>query len=129
MSIIPRSAYLEAIQNAFRSHPICALLGPRQCGKTTLAQQYVKDHKGSVHYYDLEDPDDIKIFDNPNLVLEHLKGLIVIDEVQRSPDLFPYLRVLVDRHYANERSGTPLNFPSPPIRFALRATLSPEGKR
>jgi len=98
MSIIPRSAYLEAIQHAFRSHPICALLGPRQCGKTTLAQQYVKDHKGPVHYYDLEDPDDIKIFDNPKLVLEHLKGLVVIDEIQRSPDLFPYLRVLVDRH-------------------------------
>jgi predicted AAA+ superfamily ATPase len=51
-----------------------------------------------VHYYDLEDPDDINAFENPKLVLEHLKGLIVIDEIQLRPNLFPYLRVLVDRN-------------------------------
>jgi len=98
MSLLPRSHYLEGIERVFRGHPICGLLGPRQCGKTTLARQYIDNYKGEVHYYDLEDPDDLSVFNNPKLVLEHLKGLIVIDEVQLSPDLFPYLRVLVDRN-------------------------------
>jgi predicted AAA+ superfamily ATPase len=98
MSIIHRSSYLAAIGQVFRGHRICALLGPRQCGKTTLAQQFCADYQGVVHYYDLEDPDDNKVFDNPKLVLEPLKGLIVIDEIQLCPNLFPYLRVLVDRN-------------------------------
>lgn len=98
MSILPRSAYFEDIQQAFEVVPICALLGPRQCGKTTLAQQFIKTHEGPVHYFDLEDPDDISAFENPKLLLDHLKGLVVIDEIQRRPNLFPYLRVLVDRN-------------------------------
>lgn len=98
MSLVPRSAYLEAIHRVFKGHPICALLGPRQCGKTTLARQYIDHQKRPIHYYDLEDPDDLMVFENPKLVLEHLTGLVVIDEIQRCPNLFLYLRVLVDRN-------------------------------
>jgi predicted AAA+ superfamily ATPase len=92
-----RSSYLHHIQEAFEVVPICAILGPRQCGKTTLARQYVPLHPGPVHYFDLEDPSDLSKLDNPKLTLEPLQGLIVIDEIQRRPDLFPYLRVLVDQ--------------------------------
>lgn len=98
MTFIGRTHYITSIRQTFKGHPICALLGPRQCGKTTIALAFIKEHEGSVHYYDLEDPDDINAFQNPKLVLEHLQGLVVIDEIQRCPDLFPYLRVLVDRN-------------------------------
>ena len=99
MALIPRLSYLEKITQAFQVNPICALLGPRQCGKTTLAQQYSKIcGSSSVYFYDLEDPDDLQAFENPKLLLDHLIGLIIIDEIQRRPDLFPYLRVLADRN-------------------------------
>lgn len=98
MTILSRPHYLNAIERVLKIHSLCGLLGPRQCGKTTIAQQFIASYKGEVHYYDLEDPDDLQVFQNPKLVLEHLKGLIVIDEVQRVPELFPYLRVLVDRN-------------------------------
>jgi len=73
-------------------------LGPRQCGKTTLAMQYVKHNTNMpVHLFDLEDPEHLNAFESPKLLLQHLDGLIVIDEIQFRPDLFPYLRVLVDQ--------------------------------
>lgn len=68
-----------------------ALLGARQAGKTTLALQFDPDH-----HFDLENPRDRRRLENPQLALEDLEGLIVIDEVQRKPDLFPLLRYLVD---------------------------------
>ena len=94
-----RKDYLEKITNAFMSHPITALLGPRQCGKTTLARQYIKsiNHAPEINYFDLENPRSLARLNNPMVALENLEGLIVIDEIQRRPDLFQILRVLVDR--------------------------------
>lgn len=90
-----RNFYIEKIDKAFRTHPVVAILGPRQCGKTTLAHLYVKK-KSSVHFFDLEDPADLANLEQPKTALEFLEGLIVIDEIQRLPNLFPVLRVLAD---------------------------------
>ena len=92
-----RTRYLKRIHQAFATHPIVGLLGSRQCGKTTLAHQFKRQHKGTCHIFDLEDPDDIIALDNPKAVFESLKGTIIIDEIQRRPELFPYLRTLVDK--------------------------------
>ena len=74
------------------------LLGPRQCGKTTLARDYIaRADVGQVHYFDLEDPVDLNRLSEPKFALEGLEGLVVIDEIQRIPELFPLLRVLLDR--------------------------------
>lgn len=94
---IIRQYYLETIEARLRVNPICALLGPRQCGKTTLAKQWINKTDLPVHVFDLEDPDDTQALTHPKLTLEPLEGLIIIDEIQRRPELFPYLRVLVDR--------------------------------
>jgi predicted AAA+ superfamily ATPase len=72
-------------------------LGARQVGKTTLARQIVEDYAGPSTLFDLEDPDDLARLSEPKLALQGLDGLVVIDEIQRMPDLFPLLRVLVDR--------------------------------
>jgi len=72
--------------------PVTAILGPRQCGKTTLARTLAADA-----YFDLENPRDLARLEQPQLALEDLTGLIVIDEIQRMPDLFPLLRHLVDQ--------------------------------
>lgn len=86
------------LKNAFKISPITAILGPRQCGKTTLARAYFKTQKGlKEQYFDLENPLDLIRLKDPMLTLEDLTGLIVIDEIQRYPDLFPILRVLVDQ--------------------------------
>lgn len=102
MSMINREYFVNELSKAFNIHPVIALLGPRQCGKTTLAKQYasLKQKKSipAVYYFDLEDPDDLAKLDTPKLALEHLLGLILIDEIQRKPELFPLLRVLVDQH-------------------------------
>lgn len=97
-----RPAFVEKIERAFRTHPIVAILGPRQCGKTTLSHLYVDEKGSKTHFFDLEDPADIAILENPKTALSDLEGLIIIDEIQRLPDLFPVLRVLVDRK-ANQR--------------------------
>ncbi|MDR3669861.1 MAG: ATP-binding protein [Holophaga sp.] len=94
-----RPTYLRQITHQFKVHHVLALLGPRQCGKTTLARQFAGSLKAGahVHLFDLEDPTHLARLENPKLALEHLSGLVIIDEVQRRPDLFPVLRVLVDR--------------------------------
>ncbi|MCX7338326.1 MAG: ATP-binding protein [Alphaproteobacteria bacterium] len=101
--MIQRTHYLNQIEEAFLSHSVCALLGPRQCGKTTLAKVYAqKSAKGltqglkNFHFFDLENPQDLAMLESPSLTLPPLNGTIVIDEIQRRPDLFPYLRFLVD---------------------------------
>ncbi len=93
-----RTAYLQSISQGFSNHRIVALLGPRQCGKTTLAKQYSADLGDFKmrNYFDLEKPQDLERLQNPYLTLSALSGLVVIDEVQRSPNLFPVLRVLHD---------------------------------
>lgn len=94
-----RHFYLKQIQTAYTVNPACALLGPRQCGKTTLAHQYsthLEDQQ--VHFFDLEDPTDLSKLENPKLAFQFLEGLIIIDEIQRRPDLFSTLRVLIDTY-------------------------------
>ncbi|MBP9725860.1 MAG: ATP-binding protein [Gammaproteobacteria bacterium] len=92
-----RTFYLHQIAKMFNVHPISALLGPRQCGKTTLAKMYASE-KEQVHFFDLEDPTDLYRLQTPKLALANLTGLVVIDEIQKIPDLFSYLRVLVDNN-------------------------------
>lgn len=95
--MIQRTSYLQAIDEQFQAHAVCAILGARQVGKTTLARQFAKQSDMPVVVFDLEDPQDLFQFQNPKLVLSRYAGhLIVIDEIQRRPDLFPLLRVLVD---------------------------------
>ncbi|MEL6412708.1 MAG: ATP-binding protein [Bacteroidota bacterium] len=92
-----RTHFLNAIKETFQQHPICGILGPRQCGKTTLAKQFVQTSpQRKVHFFDLENPFDLGRLDNPMLTLAALKGTVVIDEIQRRPDLFLTLRVLAD---------------------------------
>ncbi|MBI2363967.1 MAG: ATP-binding protein [Deltaproteobacteria bacterium] len=86
---------MELVQAALKRSRVVALLGPRQCGKTTLARQFVP--ADSLNYFDLEDPPSLARLTAPNTALRPLKGLVVIDEIQRRPDLFPLLRVLADR--------------------------------
>ncbi len=93
--MIERPDALNRIMQAFRIHPVVALLGPRQCGKTTLAMMLAKGQKST--YFDLENPADFRRFESPLLALEALSDLVIIDEVQRQPGLFEVLRVLVDR--------------------------------
>lgn len=112
-TVIPRTAHVRAIKERLGSFPVVAILGPRQIGKTTLARQVARGYSGSVHRLDLENPVDLnRLLEDPGLVLDELRGLVVIDEVQRRPDLFPILRVLVDRR--------PL-----PARFLVLGSASP----
>jgi predicted AAA+ superfamily ATPase len=96
-----RKDYLLKISQAFRVNPVVALLGPRQSGKTTLARLYSDHftrHKNSAsNYFDLENPLHLARLNQPMMALESLSGLIIIDEIQRHPELFPILRVLADR--------------------------------
>ncbi len=100
-----RKDFIELITNAFRVHQVVTLLGPRQCGKTTLARMYI-DHLGGIdraNYFDLEDPEHVERLAAAKTVLSQLRGLIVIDEVQRRKELFPILRVLVDTPGLNQK--------------------------
>lgn len=94
--LIERPAPLRRIEEAFVVHPVVALTGPRQCGKTTLARVIVQDSTSST-YFDLEAEVDRRRLETPEYTLGGLSGLVVIDEVQRRPELFETLRVLVDR--------------------------------
>jgi uncharacterized protein len=108
--MIDRITLFKSIQNALERSRVVALIGPRQCGKTTLARRFVSPT--SINYFDLEDPFSLARLDQPMSTLQDLTGVVVIDEVQRRPDLFPVLRVLVDR--------------SPrPARFLILGSASP----
>lgn len=94
-----RTQYINQIKAAFSVHSAVALLGPRQCGKTTLARDYIADLGENFppqNYFDLENPTDLARLTEAQLTLAPLQGLIVIDEIQRIPELFPLLRVLID---------------------------------
>lgn len=108
--MIARTRLMQRIHQALNRSRVVALLGPRQCGKTTLARQIVPVE--SPNYFDLEDPRDLERLTEPMSALENLMGIVVIDEVQRRPDLFPVLRVLADR--------VPL-----PARFLILGSASP----
>ncbi len=93
--MIKRNRYLDRISDSLIHNPAVALLGPRQCGKTTLAKELAKGRPSE--YFDLENPVDLSRLSAPMLALENLGGLVIIDEIQRKPELFEILRVLVDR--------------------------------
>ena len=93
MKFIKRNTDLKKIQHYLETFPAVAILGARQCGKTTIAREFEFDH-----YFDLENPVDISRLENPKLALENITGLIVIDEIQLKPNLFPLLRYLIDNH-------------------------------
>ncbi|WP_145061547.1 ATP-binding protein [Engelhardtia mirabilis] len=98
---IPRSRARGSVEEALRRSPVTVLTGPRQSGKTTLAREFADPD--SVNYFDLEDPVSLARLDEPMTALRPLEGLVVIDEVQRRPDLFPALRVLADRRGSEAR--------------------------
>ena len=109
--MIKRAKYKRELERALGRSRAVALLGPRQCGKTTLARELVD--KDSSNYFDLEDTASLIGLADPKTALAPLKGLVVIDEVQRRPDLFPILRVLLDRS------------PSP-AKFLILGSASPD---
>lgn len=112
--MIARAAYFIEIERSLKRSPVVSLLGPRQCGKTTLARQFLA--ADSAQYFDLEDPAAALLMENPLTALRELRGLVVIDEAQRQPGLFPVLRVLADR---TDRPAT----------FLLLGSTSPELSR
>ena len=106
-----RQCDLKIVRTALKRSRVVALLGPRQSGKTTLARQFVSPD--SLNYFDLEDPQSLARLTQPDTALRPLKRLVVIDEIQRRPDLFPLLRVLADRK--------PL-----PARFLILGSAAPD---
>jgi predicted AAA+ superfamily ATPase len=111
MATIARPELLDLVESRLRSNPAVLLLGPRQCGKTTLARGFAARHGAA--YFDLEAPSDRSRLAQPATALEPLRGPVVIDEAQLQPELFPLLRVLADRH--------PLR-----ARFLLLGSASPD---
>lgn len=109
--MIERPALLQHVRSALKRSRVVALIGPRQCGKTTLARELVE--ADSPNYFDLEDPAGVARLDEPMTALRDLRGWVVIDEIQRRPELFPALRVLADRK--------PL-----PARFLILGSASPD---
>lgn len=110
---LDRSAHVDAVRELLRRSPVVALLGPRQVGKTTLAREVAAEWSGRVTFFDLERPSDLARLQDAELALEPLRGLVVLDEIQRRPDLFPFLRVLADR-------------PRRPARFLVLGSASAE---
>jgi predicted AAA+ superfamily ATPase len=108
--MVERSRLRAEVDAALQRSPAVALIGPRQVGKTTLARTLVGP--SSPNYFDLEDPQVRAALAEPRLALEPLRGLVVIDEVQHAPELFPLLRVLIDR-------------PDSPARFLILGSASP----
>ncbi len=101
--MIARDAHLRRLRSLLRHFPVVAILGARQVGKTTIARQLVTRSGAPATTFDLERPEDLTRLADPFLALQPLKGLVVIDEVQRRPELFPALRVLVDEPRAGRR--------------------------
>lgn len=93
--MIDRPYYFQQLGVAMERAPVTVLLGPRQCGKTTLARLFGKQH--AAYYFDLESPSDQQRLQNPELMLGQLRGMVILDEIQRMPELFNVLRVLVDQ--------------------------------
>jgi uncharacterized protein len=101
------------LKRLLRSYPVVAILGPQQVGKATLALAVAKAHRGPTTHFDLERPADLQRLIDPSIALERLRGLVVLDGVQRRPELFPLLRVLADR-------------PRKPARFLVLGSASPD---
>lgn len=116
-TIIDRPGLISQVLQALEEAPITVLLGARQTGKTTLSQmvieKYVKDSHSEVHLFDLERAASRAALTTPEVTLESLHGLIVIDEIQRIPELFEVLRPLADR-------------PGGKARFLVLGSASPD---
>lgn len=112
-TLLPRTRHLRRVLALLERHPVVGMLGARQVGKTTLAREVGSRFRGPARRFDLEDPDDLARLAEPKLALEKLEGLVILDEVQRRPDLFPVLRVLVDR-------------PDSKVRFLVLGSASPD---
>ena len=110
--MLPRSRHIAEIESRLSTVPVVAIIGARQVGKTTIAQSICGNLAEQAHYFDLERPGDLARLSEPELALESLRGLIVLDEVQRRPDLFPVLRGLIDRQ--------------PVRRFLILGSAAPE---
>jgi hypothetical protein len=111
--MLERRGPLRGLDAAFAGFSAVAILGPRQIGKTTLARQFAERLPGPVTRFDLEDARDVARLEDPLGALEPLRGLVVLDEIQRRPEIFPALRVLLDR-------------PDNPARFLILGSASPE---
>ena len=111
--IVARPKRIAEVRHLLRTFRVVGILGARQVGKTTLARQVVEGVRGPATFFDLESPQDVARLREPELALGSLRGLVVLDEIQRRPDLFPVLRVLADRR--------PL-----PARFLVLGSASPE---
>lgn len=113
MDRISRQRHLRTVAGLLERHPVVAILGARQVGKTTLALDLAGSEEDGATRFDLEDPTDLLRLEDAKLALQDLEGLVILDEVQRRPDLFPVLRVLVDR-------------PGQPARFLVLGSASPD---
>ena len=109
--MVERTELLRQVEYSLKRNPITAILGPRQSGKTTLAREIGRQENAA--YFDLEDPYDQARLANPQLTLEALRGVVILDEIQRRPELTMLLRVLADRK--------PL-----PCRFIMLGSASPD---
>jgi predicted AAA+ superfamily ATPase len=112
--MIARGRYQDELRAALSRNPVALLVGPRQCGKSTLAREI--QPAGEVHVFDLEDPAAAAALAQPMTTLRPLRGLVVLDEAQRQPALFPVLRVLADR-------------PEAPAKFLVLGSATPELSR
>jgi predicted AAA+ superfamily ATPase len=109
--MLERRHHRIALEQRLETTPVVALIGARQVGKTTIAQRIAADH-AEAHYFDLERPADLARLAEPELSLGPLAGLVILDEIQRRPDLFPVLRGMIDRH--------------PDRRFLILGSAAPE---
>jgi hypothetical protein len=110
--VIQRPDHVAEVRRRLKSFPVVGIVGPRQVGKTTLADQVAKGLRGQVHRFDLEDSRDLDRLTDAMAALDPLRGFVVLDEVQHRPDLFRTLRVLADR-------------PRTPARFLILGSASP----
>ena len=110
---VRRQHHLRRLTLLLRESPVVALLGARQIGKSTLARQLVAARRGATTWFDLENAADLARLVDPGIELRPLRGLVVLDEIQRLPEVFPLLRVLADR-------------PRTPARFLVLGSASPE---
>jgi len=111
--MVLRARHLKAVRRLIDRNPVVALLGARQVGKTTLALELAQERKSGAVHFDLENSTDVARLTDPMMALSGLKGIAVLDEIQRRPDLFPTLRVLADR-------------PGKPCRFLVLGSASPD---
>jgi predicted AAA+ superfamily ATPase len=111
--MLVREKACSSVRGLLKRHPVVGIIGARQVGKTTLARSFAETWEGPSSYFDLENPEDLARLGDRMLALKDLKGLVVIDEVQTIPGLFPVSRVLADR------SGLP-------ARFLILGSASPD---